>query len=97
MTRTPAIFDSGAIASIMQLLRRLGPLAPRLGHHAAEAAVGQRDLEDAGALRERLVDVVDLIGEQLRLIERRVRRTPGRSRRRTPWSSAGASSRCENM
>ena len=47
ITRTPAIFDSGPIASIMQLLRRLRPLAPRLGHHAAEAAVGRRDLEDA--------------------------------------------------
>ena len=36
--------------------------------------VGERDLEDAVVLGHRLIDVVDLRGEELRLIERRVGR-----------------------
>ena len=43
------------------------------------------------------IDVVDLLGEQLRLLERRVRRRLDDAEEDTPWSSAGASSRCENM
>ena len=57
-----------------QLLRGLGPLAPRLGHHAAEAAGRERELKDALGLGKRSIDVVDLLGEQLRLLDRRVRR-----------------------
>ena len=40
--------------SISSCSRRLGPLAPRLGHHAAEAAGRKRELKDAGGLGERL-------------------------------------------
>src|SRR6478752_2369267 len=54
------------------LLRRSGPLAPGFRRHAAEAAARERDLEDAGALRERTVDVVNLVGEQPGLLERGV-------------------------
>ena len=94
----PGICDSGPVDLHQQLLRRLGPLAPRLGHHAAEAAGRKRDLKDARPLSGNdSIDVVDLLGEQLRLIERGVRPTPGRIEKTTPWSSAGASSRCENM
>ncbi len=58
-----------------KLLRGLFPLAPRLGHHAAEAAGRRRDLKDALALRERVINVVHLIRVQLRLIDGRVRRS----------------------
>ena len=52
-----------------QLLRGLLALAPGLGHHAAETTVGTGDLEDALAFREALVNVVDLIGEEVGLID----------------------------
>jgi hypothetical protein len=55
-----------------QLLRRLRALAPGLRDHAAEAPGGGRYLEDVACLRERMVHVVDLGGEELGLVERRV-------------------------
>ena len=74
MTRTPAIFDSGPIDSISSccvvLVRSLHglvtmPPKPPLGN------VIWKMLPLSG---NDLIDVVDLVGEQLRLIERRVRR-----------------------
>ena len=70
----PAIFDKRPGGFEQQLLRGLLALAPRLGHHAAEAAGRRRDLENALALRERVIDVVNLVGEQPGLIDGRVRR-----------------------
>src|SRR5205823_3789420 len=46
-----------------ELLRGLLPLAPRLRYHAAETASGRRDLENTLALRERVINVIDLVGE----------------------------------
>ena len=74
ITRMPAIFDSGPTDSTSKLLCCLLPLAPRLGHHAAETAGRRSDLKDALALGERVIDVVDLVREQLGLIDRRVGR-----------------------
>src|SRR5208282_1888401 len=56
-----------------QLLSRLFSLAPGLRHHSPEAAIRGCDLEDALALRERMINIVDLIREQIGLINRRVR------------------------
>ena len=74
MTRMPGIFESLAATSTWSCGRALLALAPRLRDHAAEAAARERDLEDVLGLGERLEDVVDLLGEELRLVERRVRR-----------------------
>jgi hypothetical protein len=44
------------------------------GDHAAEAAGRASDLEDRLLLGQRVVDVVNLLGEEVRLVERRVGR-----------------------
>ena len=57
-----------------QLLRGLLALAPRLGDHAAKAAGRRSDLENTLALRESMIDVVNLVGEQPGLIDGRIGR-----------------------
>ena len=80
----PGIFDSGPIDSSRRCLRRLGSLTPRFGHHAAEAGCRKRELKDAGGLRERSIDVVDLLREQLGLIDGGVRRCLEYAKTRRP-------------
>ena len=62
----------------------LRALAPRLRHHAAEAAGRERDLEDAVRLGERLVDVVRSASRRASSGRASSSRRPGRSRRRRP-------------
>src|SRR6202035_2092021 len=52
---------------------RLLSLAPWFRHHAPEAATRRSNLKDAFALGERMINVVDLSGKQIGLINRRVR------------------------
>ena len=49
-------------------------LAPRLHQHAAEAAIGERDLEGLIELGLGRIDMLDLFGERSELLERRVGR-----------------------
>jgi len=58
----------------LELGRALVPLLPRPGHHAAEPARRIGDLEGVLRLREGGVDLLHLLGEHLRLVDRRVRR-----------------------
>ncbi len=74
ITRTPGDRRELAGRLDLELFRRLLALAPGLGDHASEAAVGGGDLEDALRFRERPVDVVDLRGEELGLVDGRVGR-----------------------
>ncbi len=68
----PGIFDSLPDGFDQQLLRGFFALAPGFDDHASETAAGTRDLKQTVALRERVIDVVHLFGEQIGLIERGV-------------------------
>ena len=52
-----------------KLLRGLVALAPWLRHHTTKTACWIGDLKDALSLRKRVINVVDLRGEEFRLIQ----------------------------
>src|SRR5208283_5774317 len=56
-----------------KLLSGFLSLAPGLGYHAAETAAWRGDLKNALTFGERMVNVVNLGREQIRLIDRRIR------------------------
>ena len=97
MTRTPGIFESGPAASIRSCSVVLLPLAPGLGDHARRSRRWGRDLEDAarspGTSGRRRGPCVakSLVWSSVELADACT------MPKTTPWSSAGASSFCENM
>ena len=58
----------------LDLRRRLLPLAPGLGHDASEASGREHELERVLVLGERAIDLLDLRGIELGLVQGRIRR-----------------------